>query len=71
MEEGKFLEKLADILDCDEELTLDMKLDGIDEWDSLGIITFLAEMEKYAASQIKAADIKAAEKVSDLYALLG
>lgn len=70
MERNDFIEKLKDMLDCEEELVMETSLDEIEEWDSLGIITFLAEMEKHAASPIKAADVKNAKTVADLYSLL-
>ena len=71
MEKQEFLEKLTDILDCEEELAMDTMLEDVEEWDSLGVITFLAELAKYASSPVKADDVKAAKKVGDLYALLG
>lgn len=70
MERNEFIEKLKDILDCEAELTMETSLDNIEEWDSLGIITFLAEMGKHAPSQIKAVDVKNARMVEDLYGLL-
>lgn len=70
MAEKEFLEKLVDILDYEDELAIDMELEDIEEWDSLGVITFLAEMDKYASTQIKADDVKNAGTVADLYALL-
>lgn len=70
MNESDFLEKLKDILDCEEDLTLDMELEGLDEWDSLGILGFLAEMAQYASGTLLAKDVKEAETVRDLYALI-
>ena len=40
----EFIEKLTDILDCEEKLTMETELSEIEEWDSLGVISFLAEM---------------------------
>lgn len=70
MERDEFIEKLKDLLDCECEIEMETSLDDIEEWDSLGIITFLAEMGKHAASQIKADDVKNAKTVQDLYGLL-
>lgn len=70
MERNAFIEKLKDLLDCEEEIAMETGLDEIEEWDSLGIITFLAEMGKHASAQIKADDVKNARTVEDLYGLL-
>lgn len=70
METKDFLEKMMDILDCEEELALETRLEDIEEWDSLGVLAFLAETERYASSPVKAEDVKAAKTVGDLYALL-
>ena len=70
MERNAFIEKLKDMLDCEAEITMETGLDDIEEWDSLGIITFLAEMGRYASAQIRAEDVKHAGTVEDLYGLL-
>ena len=70
MTEKEFIEKLADILDCEEELKLDTDLTDVEEWDSLGVLTFLAEMNKYTSFQIKAGDVKKSKTVADLFALI-
>ena len=53
---NEFLEKMVDILDCEEELNMD---------------TVLAEMGPNAKAPIKADDVKKAETIADLFALLG
>jgi Phosphopantetheine attachment site. len=70
MNKNDFLTKLAEILDCEDELTIDKSLEDVEEWDSLGIIGFLAEMESYCTSPIQAVDVKGAKTVGDLYALI-
>lgn len=70
MERNEFVEKLKDLLDCEDEIAMDTGLDEIEEWDSLGVITFLAEMGKYTSYQMKANDVKSAKTVEDLYILL-
>lgn len=71
MEVKEFLEKMVDILDTEEKLAMETELSALEEWDSLGILTFLAEMEPHAKSSIKADDVKKALTIADLYALLG
>lgn len=70
MTERDFLNKMKDILDYEDELSMDDNLADIEEWDSLGVITFLAEMNKYASVQIKADSVKNAKTISELYKLL-
>ena len=65
-----FLEKLVEILDCEEELTMETELNDVEEWDSLGVLTFLAEMAAHSSEQIKAEYVKNSKTVADLYALL-
>ena len=65
-----FLEKLAEMLDCEGTLFMETQLDNLEEWDSLGILSFLAEMEDYTSSPIQAKDVKEAKTVSDLYELI-
>ena len=71
MEANEFLEKMVDILDTEEELTMETELSSLEEWDSLGILTFLAEMEPNAKASIKADAVKKAGTIADLHALLG
>ncbi len=71
MEANEFLEKMVDILDTEEELTMETELSSLEEWDSLGILTFLAGMEPHAKVSIKVDAVKKAETIADLYALLG
>lgn len=66
----EFIEKLTDILDCEEELTMETELSEIEEWDSLGVISFLAEMGRVSLAPVKAADVKAARTVEELFSLL-
>ena len=71
MEVNEFLEKMVDILDTKEKLTMETDLSSLEEWDSLGILSFLAEMDTYANVSIKAEGVKKAGTIADLYALLG
>lgn len=70
MDAKLFLEKMVDILDTEENLEMGTELASLEEWDSLGILTFLAEMGQYAAAGIKTDDVKKAETLADLYGLL-
>lgn len=70
MDASLFLEKMVDILDAEDELSMDMDLSEIEEWDSLGVLTFLAEMEPFSETPITADKVKAAKTIADLYALV-
>lgn len=71
MSQNEFLEKMVDIIDSEKELTINMNLNDLEEWDSLSILTFLAEMEKYAKAPINVDLVKKAETLEDLYKLIG
>ena len=42
MTKETFLEKMADILDAEEEISFDTELSGLEEWDSLSIVSYIA-----------------------------
>ena len=71
MSTSEFLEKMVNIFDTEEKLEMETELVSLDEWDSLGVLTFLAEMDSSAKGPIKAEEVKKAETIADLYALLG
>ncbi len=70
MTQKEFLEKMVDILDYEGVLKMDTCLEEMEEWDSLSILSFLAEMTQYAKKSINAADVKKAKTIEDLYILL-
>lgn len=70
MGKEEFIEKLKELLDCEGELSMETDLSDIEEWDSLGILSFLAELGERAPKPIQAKDVKAAKTVSDLFDLI-
>ena len=70
MQEKDFLEKMAEIMDTDVELSMDTQLEDVEEWDSLSYVAFLAFGATVAKEKIWPADVKAAETLRDLYNLL-
>ena len=67
MDEKKFLEDLTELLDTESTISLDSKLDDIDEWDSLSYVSFVAvALSKYKVAVAKE-EIKNAKTVNDLY----
>lgn len=70
MTEEIFLEKMMDILDVEDDLTMDTRLDSIEGLDSLSIISFIAMANAYCSKSIKSEDIKTTVIIRDLYNLL-
>ncbi len=59
-----------DILDTDTEITMDMNLKDIEEWDSLSVVSFIATANTSFGKKIARQDVLAAKTVADLYALV-
>ena len=70
MTKEEFIEKLADILCTDAALDLDTELSDIEEWDSLGVVSFngLVNIETGKKADIKR--INAAKTVRDLFDII-
>ena len=70
MTENEFLEKMIDLMDTEDPITMDSSLSEIDEWDSLSLVAFLSLCTKYAKTKVNAPEVRAANTVRDLYGLL-
>lgn len=70
MTEQVFLEKLAYTLDAEGELSLDMVLDDLEEWDSLSVVSFIAMANTECGKVLQATDVQEARTVADLYAMV-
>lgn len=70
MTENKFIEELIELMDTEEELTMDSVLADIDEWDSLSYVAFLAMASTKTVKKVAPAEVKAAVVVRDLYNLV-
>jgi acyl carrier protein len=68
--EKQFLEKLTEILDTPVELNLEMSLEGLEEWDSLGMVSFVAMADVEFGKKIIFNDLKKAVTVNDLYLIV-
>lgn len=62
-----FLENIADILDTDKELQPDMRLDSVEGWDSLSVVSMLAMINVEYGKTMHVADFKGAVTFQDLY----
>ena len=65
-----FFEKFADILDTESKFEMETKLEDIEEWDSLSIVSFLAFAKGIDANKVVPSSLKAAKTVEDLYNLI-
>ena len=66
----QFIEKMVDVLDCEEEITMDTVLGDLEEWDSLSFVSFMAMANAAYGKKVMPADVRAAETISDLYNLV-
>lgn len=67
MNEKEFLSQLDEILNSEGEITMDSKLDEIEEWDSLSALMFQSFVFKQTKEAPKPSELKAAKTIADLY----
>ena len=67
MTEEKFIEDFIDMIDTESEVTMDTKLENIEEWDSLSYVSFIANCTSKYKVMFAKEEIKAAVTVADLY----
>lgn len=65
-----FIEKLIDALDTEEEICAETVLADVEEWDSLGLVSFVAMAKSAYGKQVNANDVRNAETVQDLFDLV-
>ena len=70
MNEEIFIEKMMDILDAEEEITMDTQLDDVEEWDSLSVVSYVAMANTSCSKKIEPKTVREAETIRDLYELL-
>lgn len=71
MNEQDFLAKMKeDVLDTEMDITLDTQLSDIEEWDSLGVVTFIAMAKASCGKKVERAAITSAKTLQDLYVLV-
>lgn len=66
----QFLEKMIDILDCEQEVTMETELADLEEWDSLSLVSFMAMANAAYNKKVIPADVKIAKTIADLYELV-
>ena len=70
MTKETFLEKMADILDAEEEISFDTELSGLEEWDSLSIVSYIAMANARCGMKVDVKKVREAVTIGDLYDLL-
>ena len=64
------LELLAEMLEIEtDDLTAEMKLEDIDEWDSFARLSFMSLVDENFGKLITSADIKGLQTVADLLSI--
>lgn len=70
MSEKEFLAAVEEILNTEENLTMDTVLDDLEEWDSLSALMFQSFVLGKTKVALKVAELKKAQTVRDLYAFI-
>ncbi len=70
MDSKEFIEKMEEVLDTEETISMDTVLAELEEWDSLSLVSYIAMANAGYGKKINPADVKNAVKISDLYELL-
>lgn len=70
MNEQEFLSELDEILNTEENLTMDTELDTLEEWDSLSALMFQSLVFNRTKTALKPTDLKNAKTVRDLYSFV-
>ena len=70
MEEKEFLAQLADILETEENVTMETVLGDIEEWDSLSYVSFISMTNAALGKKVTVKELKAANTVAELFALI-
>ncbi|MDT3694572.1 MAG: phosphopantetheine-binding protein [Mucispirillum sp.] len=66
MTKAEFLEKLQDIFERDDEITEDMVLEDMDEWDSLSAMAVMAFFNKSLSITLLPAEVREMKTVAEL-----
>lgn len=65
-----FIERMADILDVEEEISFNTALDELEEWDSLSKLSYIAMANVVYSKTIDVKKVREAMTIQDLYDLL-
>ena len=66
MNREQFLEEMVDVLQTEEELTMDTVLEDLDEWDSLSVMATMAFLDKEFGVKTSLSDYKEMKTIEDI-----
>ena len=66
MNAEQFLEEMVEVLQTEEELTMDTLLEDLDEWDSLSVMATMAFLDKEFGVKTSLSDYKEMKTVEDI-----
>ena len=70
MKESELLEEIKETLQRDEDLTLDMKLEDLKEWNSLANISIIALFDQLFEVVVAADELLKCQTINDLLQLV-
>lgn len=70
MTEEIFLEKMTEILDAEDEVTMATELDSLEKWDSLSVVSYVAMANAACGRKIEVKKVREAVTLQDLYDML-
>ena len=71
MNEQEFIKKMQDeVLFTEDAITMDMRLDDLAGWDSLGFVSFIAIAKEAGCTHVNRDAVNKAKTVGDLFALV-
>ena len=70
MAEEIVLEKMTEILDAEDEVTMATELDSLEEWDSLSVVSYVAMANAACGRKIEVKKVRDAVTLQDLYDML-
>ena len=71
MTQEEFLKNLVELMDTEAQLNLSTRLDDLEDWDSLSMVSFFSFCNTTATRKVSPDEIKAAQTVKDLFKLAG
>lgn len=66
MNRETFLESMTDILQTEDEITFETKLEDLEEWDSLSAMATIAFLDKNFGVKVTIADVKDFVTIEDV-----
>ncbi|MDD3158334.1 acyl carrier protein [Anaeromusa sp.] len=66
----RFLELVQDVLDTEQELSLEDKIYELEDWDSLTVVALLARIYNTYGKSLTVQELQNVQTLGDLFALL-